>query len=209
MRYGCGLDCGRPGRVRGRGAAGRPLRRRTGIKGRMALRIAGLGKVGPGRHAQKVRRGRSGTRACAKSRAARTGSWPRRTAGSWRRGPRGRRCARAAPPKPAAPPEAADARMPIARGTGKRRRGGAALRSAPQQSRRRPAAPADRGRGRHREGCREPVQYAAPASSCRPRRHGRGAERTWPAASRGAAEPCGRSLTPSPFFGLQGANGTA
>ena len=138
----------------------------------------------------------SGTRACAKSRAARTGGRPRRTAGSWRRGPRGRRRAHAARPKPAAPPGAADARMPNARGTGTKRRGGAAPRSAPPQSRRRLAAPADRGRGRPREGYREPAQCAAPASRCRQRRHGRGAEPTWPAASRGAAEPCGRSLAP-------------
>ena len=208
MRYGCGLDCGRPRQVRGKGAVGRPLRRRTGIKGRMALRIAGLGKVGPGHHAQKVRRGRVGNPRLREE----SGGKDRQPAAVDRRivAPGAEKKARpCCVAEPAAPPEAADARMPIARGTGKRRRGGAALRSASQQSRRRLAAPADRGRGRHREDCREPVQYAAPASSCRPRRHGRGAERTWPAASRGAAEPCGRRLTPSPFFGLPGANGTA
>ena len=196
MRYGCGLDCSRLGRMRGRGAVGRPLRRRTGIKGRMALRIAGLGKVGPGRHAQKVRRGRVGNprlREESGGKDRQPAALGRRIVAPGAEREKARPCCVA---EPVAPPEAADARMPIARGTGKRRRGGAALRSAPQQSRRRPAAPADRGRGRHREGCRGPVQYAAPASSCRPRRHGRGAERTWPAASRGAAEPCGHSLAP-------------
>ena len=118
-RHGCGLDDGRPGRVAAGQwglPAGRPLRRRTGLKGYTGALCAAPPWQGRtwSSCAKSSWRLSPRTSACSRSWTKRAGSWPRRTAGlrNWR--PSGRRIKRGTPPRskgwrPSTPPRSPNA----------------------------------------------------------------------------------------------------